>query len=151
MQNYLYESKITIYQILKSLRDIGINTRGWAWWKSSSGETAGSSRAPCASWETLRRSQMEEMARECEKEALFSEICPAVHARLPLERIAEVFKKGCWSKHCGYQVCLFTSTHLRFCKKAERLQLWGAEMGARGVTEQMGQTQLSLFSDRLGC
>ena len=40
MQNYLYESKIKIYQILKSLIDTGRNTRGWAWWKSSSGETA---------------------------------------------------------------------------------------------------------------
>ena len=37
MQNYLYESKIKIYQILKSLIDTGRNTRGWAWWKSSSG------------------------------------------------------------------------------------------------------------------
>lgn len=30
MQNYLYESKIKIYQILKSLRDVGSTTRGWA-------------------------------------------------------------------------------------------------------------------------
>ena len=34
------------------------------------------------------------MARERETEALFSEICPAGHARLPLERIAQIFKKG---------------------------------------------------------